>query len=164
MGDTEIILFVLTLLIGFYMSWNIGANDVSNAIGTSVGSGALTLRHAVILAAIFEFAGAFLVGGNVSEMVQSGIVKPDLFIHEPMQLVYGMMASLCAAGVWQQVASYFGWPVSTTHSIVGAVFGFGLIYGGQGAIQWENMGTIVMSWLVSPILGAVSAILYFLSF
>ncbi|SCC90875.1 Putative phosphate permease CPn_0680/CP_0067/CPj0680/CpB0707 [Chlamydiales bacterium SCGC AG-110-M15] len=159
--DVETILFALTLAIGFYMAWNIGANDVSNAIGTSVGSGALTLRRAVILAAIFEFAGAFLVGGHVSEMVQKGIVHPDLFINDPRQLVYGMMAALCAAGVWLQLASYFGWPVSTTHSIVGAVAGFGLVYGGVDAIQWENMSSIVLSWLVSPLLGAVSAYLIF---
>ena len=143
------------------MAWNIGANDVANAMGTSVGSGALTLRNAVIIAACLEFAGAFLFGSHVSQTVQTGIVKPDIFTQDPLLLVYGMLSALLAAGIWLQIASYFGWPVSTTHSIVGAIVGFGLISGGTEAIYWKNIAFIVSSWIVSPLLGGIIAYLLF---
>lgn len=148
-------LLIVILLTGFYMAWNIGANDVANAMGTSVGSGALTLRQAVIVAAILEFSGAFFFGSHVSKTMQSGIVNPDLFVNDPRMLVYGMLASLASAGIWLQVASYFGWPVSTTHSIVGAIVGFGIAVGGIHAIYWENVGFIVSTWIFSPIIGGV---------
>src|ERR1700722_1343684 len=117
--ETELILKFLVLIVGFYMAWNIGANDVSNAMGTSVGSGALTLRKAVLVAAIFEFSGAFFVGANVSETVQRGLIDTDLFITEPLILILGMCAALLGTSVWLQIASYFGWPVSTTPPILG---------------------------------------------
>lgn len=139
------------------MAWNIGANDVANAMGTSVGSGALTLRQAVFVAAILEFSGAFFFGSHVSKTMQSGIVNADLFASDPKTLVYGMLASLASAGIWLQIASYFGWPVSTTHSIVGAIVGFGLAVGGIHAIYWENVGFIVSTWILSPIIGGVIA-------
>ncbi len=148
-------LLILILLTGFYMAWNIGANDVANAMGTSVGSGALTLRGAVFLAAILEFSGAFFFGSHVSKTMQSGIIHADLFANDPRILVYGMLSALAAAGIWLQVASYFGWPVSTTHSIVGAIVGFGAVVGGLGAIDWEHVGFIVSSWIISPLLGGV---------
>ena len=156
-----IALIILAIAAGFYVAWNIGANDVANAVGTSVGSGALTLKQAVIIAAIFEFAGAFFLGGSVSETVESGIVKPELFSGEMMGYVYGMLASLLAAGVWIQIASYFGLPVSTTHSIIGAVIGFGLVWGGVDGIYWGQIGSIAISWLISPLLGGVVAYLIF---
>lgn len=148
-----LILIILAVLLGFYVSWNIGANDVANAVGTAVGSGALTLTGAVIIAAIFEFSGAFLLGSNVSSTVESGIVDPAVFAGAPLDYVYGMLASLLAAGVWLQIASYFGWPVSTTHSIVGAVLGFGVVLGGFDAIYWDRIGSITASWVISPLLG-----------
>jgi len=147
------ILLILAILFGFYVAWNIGANDVANAVGTSVGSGALTLKQAVLIAAIFEFCGAFFLGSNVSETLESGIVNPDLFSHNFYDYIYGMLASLLAAGIWLQVASYFGWPVSTTHSIVGAVLGFGVVLGGFDAIYWGEISSIAASWVVSPLLG-----------
>lgn len=153
--NAEIILLASILVAGFYMSWNIGANDVANAIGTSVGSGALRLRSAVILAAILEFAGAFLFGSYVSGTIQSGIVDPQIFTTTPIIYVYGMFAALLSAGLWLQLASYFGWPVSTTHSIIGAVVGFGLIAGGMEAIHWDQVGYIVMSWIISPLAGGL---------
>ena len=130
MGTESIIILTLALGFGFYMAWNIGANDVANAMGTSIGSGALTMKKAILIAAVFEFAGAFLVGSHVTETVRKGII--DLSIFTEMEngtsiLMYGMLASLLAAGAWLQIASYFGWPVSTTHSIVGAIVGFGII-------------------------------------
>ncbi len=146
-------LLILAVVFGFYVAWNIGANDVANAVGTSVGSGALTLKQAVLIAAIFEFCGAFFLGSNVSETLESGIVKPDLFAGELKYYIYGMLASLLATGVWLQIASFFGWPVSTTHTIVGAVLGFGLILGGVEAIYWDAIGSIAASWVISPLLG-----------
>lgn len=162
--DPTLVLIGLALVFGFYMAWNIGANDVANAMGTSVGSGALTLKWAVILAAIFEFSGAFLVGPHVSETIRSNIISPSVFEDAPMQLALGMIAALLAAGAWLQLASYFGWPVSTTHSIVGAVVGFGAVVGGIGEVNWfgpGGVGSIVASWLISPTLSAVIAFIVF---
>jgi len=159
--DTGTILLGLALVFGFYMAWSIGANDVANAMGTSVGSGALTLRNAVIVAAIFEFAGAFLVGTSVSQTVRKGIINPEFFASEPMVFALGMLASLLAAGLWLQFASYFGWPVSTTHSIVGAILGFAIAYAGIEAVYWGKVGSIVSSWVVSPLLsGSISYLIF----
>lgn len=149
------ILLGLILIAGFYMAWNIGANDVANAMGTSVGSGALTLRRAIFIAAILEFSGAFFFGDHVSQTIQSGIVKSDFFSENPILLVYGMLSALIATGLWLQVASYFGWPVSTTHAIVGSIIGFGVTAGGVNAIYWNNVTFIVTSWVLSPLLGGV---------
>ncbi len=151
---TETVLLGLVIIAGAYMAWNIGANDVANAMGTSVGSGALTLRQAVIIAAVLEFCGAFFFGSHVSETIQKEIVDPSIF-QSPILIVYGMLAALLSAGVWLQIASYYGWPVSTTHSIVGAVVGFGLTIGGLEAIYWEKVSFIAMSWIVSPLLGGI---------
>jgi inorganic phosphate transporter, PiT family len=157
---TALILLILAILFGFYVAWNIGANDVANAVGTSVGSGALSIKQAVLIAAIFEFSGAFFLGSNVSETLESGIVNPDLFSHNMNDYIFGMLASLLAAGIWLQIASYFGWPVSTTHSIVGAVLGFGFVLGGFDAIYWGEISSIVISWVISPLLGG--ALSYFI--
>lgn len=148
-------LLILILCTGFYMAWNIGANDVANAMGTSVGSGALTLKHAVIIAAILEFSGAFFFGSQVSKTMQSGIINPELFVNDPRTLIYGMLASLASAGLWLQIASYNGWPVSTTHTIVGSIVGFGAIVGGMEAIYWKEVIFIASSWVISPILGGL---------
>lgn len=161
--DANTVLLFLSLLFGFYMAWSIGANDVANAMGTSVGSGALTLRRAVILAAILEFAGAFLVGSHVTETIRSGIIDPQLFAEDPMRLVCGMLAALLAAGAWLQLASYFGWPVSTTHSIVGAIVGVGAVAYGLDAVDWgwSGMSGIIMSWVISPLLAAAISYMIF---
>ena len=151
----DITLLIVILVTGFYMAWNIGANDVANAMGTSVGSGALTLRKAILVAALLEFTGAFFFGSNVSQTMQSGIVNPDIFISQPRTLVYGMLAALASAGLWLQIASYFGWPVSTTHSIVGSIVGFGIVAGGIEAVYWQNVAQIVTTWIFSPILGGI---------
>jgi len=153
----------LALIFGFYMAWNIGANDVANAMGTSVGSGALTLKRAVIVAGVLEFAGAFLVGSHVTETVRKGIVDIEIFMADPTVYVLGMLASLLAAGVWLQTASYFGWPVSTTHSIVGAIIGFGLLVGGIHAVNWGKVFSIAASWIVSPLIsGTISFFIFML--
>ncbi len=161
MFPENMLLLGLLLLAGFYMAWSIGANDVANAMGTSVGSGALSLKTAVFIAAILEFSGAFFFGSHVSETIQTGILDTASFAYEPRILVYGMLAALLAAGAWLQIASYFGWPVSTTHCIVGAIVGFGLVIGGWQAIQWENVIFIGTSWVISPILGGIISYLIF---
>lgn len=153
----DITLFVVILIAGFYLAWNIGANDVANAMGTSVGSGALTLKKAVLIAAVLEFSGAFFFGSHVSKTMQSGIINADLFAYNPRILVYGMLASLIGTGIWLHLASYFGWPVSTTHSIVGAIVGFGLVVEGMHAIYWKEVAFIVSSWILSPVLGGIIA-------
>ncbi len=229
-------LIILALVFGFYMAWNIGANDVANAMGTSVGSGALTFKRAVILAAILEFSGAFFAGSDVSGTVRKGIVDPAIFAptsviitdskgnevqsisvnnkeeesnnldwvnsvnNYPVKVstlandgaliseidgvsqaelkeqvstttkranssakafVLGMLSALLAAGLWLQIASYFGWPVSTTHSIVGAIVGFGIVYGGFAAVEWGGVSKIAASWVISPILsGTISFIIF----
>lgn len=151
---TEMMLLILVIVAGAYMAWNIGANDVANAMGTSVGSGALTLKQAVIIAAVLEFTGAFFFGSHVSETIQRGIVDSAIFTN-PMIVVYGMLSALLAAGIWLQIASYYGWPVSTTHSIVGALVGFGAAVGGLEAVYWSNVAFIATSWVASPILGGL---------
>lgn len=149
------IFLILACIFGLFMAWGIGANDVANAMGTSVGSGAITIKQAVLIAAIFEFAGAFLAGGQVTKTIRKGIIDADLLSATPELLVYGMLASLLAAGIWLLVASKFGWPVSTTHSIVGAIVGFAAVGIGVDAVHWSKVGTIVMSWVISPALAGI---------
>ncbi len=151
----ETILTILALVISFYMAWNIGANDVANAMGTSVGSGALTLKWAILVAALMEFAGAFLVGSHVTNTVRKGIIDPAVFTGDPNSYIYGMIAALLAAGTWLNIASYKGWPVSTTHSIVGSVLGFGIVFSGFASIHWDTVSKIAASWVVSPLLSGV---------
>lgn len=155
--DSIAILKLFALLLGLYMAWNIGANDVANAMGTSVGSKALSLRRAVILAAILEFSGAFFVGSSVSETIQRGIIDPSIFEHHSTVFILGMLGSLLSTGVLLQLASYFGLPVSTTHAIVGAVIGFGAVIGGIDAIHWDGVGWIAASWVISPVLSGLVA-------
>ncbi|MDH5370857.1 MAG: inorganic phosphate transporter [Gammaproteobacteria bacterium] len=149
------IFLILACIFGLFMAWGIGANDVANAMGTSVGSGAITIKQAVLIAAIFEFAGAFLAGGQVTKTIRKGIIDAELLSATPELLVYGMLASLLAAGIWLLVASKFGWPVSTTHSIVGAIVGFAAVGIGVEAVHWNKVGTIVMSWVISPALAGI---------
>jgi PiT family inorganic phosphate transporter len=155
------LLLGVTLIFGLYMAFNIGANDVANAMGTSVGSHALTIKQAIIVAAIFEFAGAFLVGGNVTSTMKKGIVDPMIFSQTPMVLAVGMTCALLAAAIWLQFATWKGLPVSTTHSIVGAIVGFGVVAHGLDAVKWTVMGSIVASWVISPVVGGILAYLTF---
>ncbi len=158
-----VVFIVLALVFGLYMTWGIGANDVANAMGTSVGSGAITVKQAIIIAAIFEFAGAFLAGGSVTNTIRSGIIDAAPIQESPELLVYGMLAALLAAAIWLMVASTKGWPVSTTHTIIGAIVGFAVAGIGVDAVQWGKIGEIVASWLVSPLLGGLLALLLMMS-
>ncbi len=161
--DYTTVYIILAAVFGLFMAWGIGANDVANAMATSVGSRALTLRQAVILAAIFEFTGAWLAGGEVTRTIRKGIVDSSYFVEDPNMLIWGMLASLLAAGTWLLIASRKGWPVSTTHSIVGAVVGFAAVGVSLDAVHWNKVGTIVMSWVVSPVLSGVIAFMVFRS-
>lgn len=152
---------LVALAVGFYMAWNIGANDVANAFGTSVGSGALTFRRALLLAAIFEFSGAFFVGSHVANTIRGDIVRPVLFLASPMDFAVGMLAALVATSLWLHLATYFGQPVSTTHAIIGAVIGFGVVAHGPDSIQWYKLIRIAASWFVSPLAGAVLGFLIY---
>jgi len=161
--DAQIIYISLAALFGVFMAWGIGANDVANAMATSVGSKALTIRQAIVVAAVFEFLGAVLAGGEVTSTIRKGIVDADLLVDSPELLVYGMLAALAAAGTWLLVASKNGWPVSTTHSIVGAIVGFAAVGIGVEAVQWGQVGTIVMSWVISPVTAGIIAFLIYMS-
>jgi PiT family inorganic phosphate transporter len=157
------VLVIVAALFGFFMAYGVGANDVANAMGTSVGSKALTLKQALIIAAIFEASGAWLAGGEVTSTIRSGIVDAEAFKQVPQLLVYGMIGSLLAAGTWLLVASHYGWPVSTTHSIVGAIIGFASVGVGMDYVHWDAVGGIVGSWVVTPLLSGVLAFLIFMS-
>ncbi len=159
---SPLIVVLLAAAFGFYMAWNIGANDVANAMGTSVGARSLTFRQAIIVAAIFEFSGAMLVGSHVSLTVAKGIVNPLAYSKEAMTFAYGMLATLLAAALWVNMATKLGMPVSTTHSIVGGVIGFGIATHGLSSIEWGKVVTIVLSWIVSPISGGIISFLIFL--
>ncbi|MFT6624329.1 MAG: PiT family inorganic phosphate transporter [Cycloclasticus sp.] len=154
---------VLAVIFGLFMAWGIGANDVANAMATSVGSKAITIKQAILIAAVFEFAGAVLAGGQVTSTIRKGIIDVSSLGATPEVLVFGMLAALLAAGTWLLVASHKGWPVSTTHSIVGSIIGFAIVGIGLDAVQWGKVATIVMSWVTSPLLAAILSFLIFRS-
>ena len=156
-------LLISGCVFGFFMAWGIGANDVANAMGTSVGAKALTLSQAILVACIFEFAGAYLAGGEVTSTIRKGIIDPVLLADSPDLLVFGMMASLLAAGTWLLIASFNGWPVSTTHSIVGAIVGFAAVGISIDSVSWSKVGSIVSSWVVSPLVAGTLSFLIFRS-
>ncbi|MEA3278853.1 MAG: inorganic phosphate transporter [Pseudomonadota bacterium] len=157
------VFLILAIVFGLYMTWGIGANDVANAMGTSVGSGGITVKQAIIIAAIFEFAGAFIAGGNVTKTIRKGIINPDMIAGSPELLVYGMLAALLAAAIWLMLASWNGWPVSTTHSIIGGLVGFAVVGIAVESVNWGKISQIVASWLVSPLLGGFFGFLLMVS-
>ncbi|MGP9678977.1 inorganic phosphate transporter [Halomonas sp. AOP27-A1-41] len=157
------IFIILACLFGFFMAWGVGANDVANAMGTSVGSKAITIKQAIIIAVIFEFLGAWLAGGEVTATIRGGIIDPNLLEANPQFLVYGMLSALLAAGIWLMVASARGWPVSTTHSIVGAIVGFAAVGLGVDAVAWDKVGQIASSWAISPLIAGTIGYMLFKS-
>jgi PiT family inorganic phosphate transporter len=165
----DLVILAVTALLGLYMAWNIGANDVANSMAPAVGSKAISLKRAIILASFCEFAGAVLVGGHVTDTVRKGIVDPNFIAAmQGMQegdaatlFVIGMSAALLAAALWLNISTWTGMPVSTTHSIVGAVAGFGIAVAGFGAVNWEKMGQIVASWFISPVAGGILGFIFF---
>lgn len=163
LSNYSTVLVILTAVFGFLMAFGIGANDVSNAMGTSVGSKAITPRQAIVIAIIFEGAGAYLAGGEVAETIKDGIIDPTLFIHQPDILVLGMMGSLLSAGFWLVLASRLGWPVSTTHTIIGAIVGFACVTIGSDAVEWSSLLGIFGSWIITPFIAGIIAYLIFVS-
>ena len=157
------IFLIIAIVFGLFMTWGIGANDVANALGTSVGSGAVNIKTAIAVAAVFEFLGALLAGQHVTRTIRKGIIDPSSIESNPEILVYGMLAALLAAAIWLLIASIKGWPVSTTHSIVGAIVGFGIVGIGFDSVQWSKIGSIVASWVVSPVLGGAAAFVLMMS-
>ena len=151
------LILISAAMLGFFTAYGVGANDVANAMGTSVGSKVLTIPQAVLIAAIFEFLGAFLAGGGVTQTIRKGVLDPALFAGNLDILIYGMISSLFAAGVWLLIASLRGWPVSTTHTIVGAIVGFGIYYLGFDKVNWGVVNNIALSWITSPLLSALVA-------
>ncbi|ODP98382.1 phosphate permease [Salinivibrio sp. SS3] len=157
------ILIMVAAAFGFLMAIGIGANDVANAMGTSVGSKALTVKQAIIVAMIFEFAGAYLAGGEVTNTIRKGVIDTSLYADQPLELVFGMMSALLAAGTWLLLASFMGWPVSTTHSIIGAIIGFACLSVGADAVDWHTVQGIVGSWIITPFISGLFAYFIFLS-
>ncbi|MDA9556344.1 inorganic phosphate transporter [Vibrio sp.] len=156
-------LILIAAFFGFLMAVGIGANDVANAMGTSVGSKALTVKQAILIAMVFEFAGAYLAGGEVTDTIRKGVIETSLFADKPGVLVLGMMSSLLAAGVWLILASFMGWPVSTTHSIIGSIIGFACVAVGFEAVDWNSVQGIVASWIITPLISGGFAYIIFLS-
>ena len=157
------LILISAAMLGFFTAYGVGANDVANAMGTSVGSKVLTIKQAVLIAAIFEFLGAFLAGGGVTQTIRKGVIDPALFDANLQILIYGMISALFAAGTWLLIASLRGWPVSTTHTIVGAIVGFGIYALGFDSINWSVVGNIGLSWITSPLSAAiVAAFFYFI--
>ncbi len=148
-------MIVLAIVFGLYMTWGVGANDLANAMGTSIGAGAVTVKQAIGIAIVFEFTGAILAGGHVTQTIRKGIIDPTAIIYRPEILIYGMLASLLAAAVWLMIASVKGWPVSTTHSIIGALVGFGIVGIGPESVNWMKITTVVASWVISPVIGGI---------
>ncbi len=151
---------IATVAIGFWMAWNIGANDVANSMGTAVGSKAITPRQAAVIAGIMNFTGAYFFGKMVTETIRKGILYPNR-ITDPWVLVYGSLSALLAASIWLIFATYKGLPVSTTHSIIGGIIGYGIAYAGTSIVNWGKVAQVVMSWILSPIFGAVMAYIVF---
>jgi len=154
---------VMAVIFGLFMTWGVGANDLANAMGTSVGAGAVTVKQAIGIAIVFEFLGAVLAGGHVTQTIRKGIIDPTSIISHPEILVFGMLASLLAAAVWLMIASAKGWPVSTTHSIVGAIVGFAIVGIGPEAVKWDKIIKVVISWVISPAVGGVISFILVMS-
>nr|WP_148883075.1 inorganic phosphate transporter [Thermococcus aciditolerans]QEK15121.1 inorganic phosphate transporter [Thermococcus aciditolerans] len=154
---------LITVVLGFSMAWAIGANDAANSMSTAVGAKAITPKQAVIIAGLLEFTGAYFFGKSVTETIRKGILDPTM-ITDPMVLVYGSVAALLAATIWLIVATKFGLPVSTTHSIIGGIAGYGIVYAGTAIVNWGKMGQVVLSWILSPIIGAIMAYFIFKAF
>lgn len=161
--DHGTIFVVLACSVGLWMTWGIGANDLANIMSTAMGSKAISVKQAMFIAIVFEIAGAFLGGGEVSDTIRGGIINVGQFAHAPQLLIYGMLSVLLAGALWITLASYWGMPVSITNAIVGALVGVGAITLGLHAIHWQTVGYIAISWLSSPAIAGVTSFLLFIS-
>ena len=154
------ILMVLILIIGFYMAWNIGSNDLANSMASAVGAKAINLKTAVIFGGTLAFVGAVFVGNNVADTIRKGIIDPEQIENE-MYIMYGAIAALLGASFWITIATWKELPISTTHSIVGGMIGFGMVAGGVGMVNWAKVGSVVASWAISPLIGGVLSYVIF---
>ncbi len=162
-NHNQVVIFILATLFGLFMAFNIGGNDVANSFGTSVGAGTLSIKQALVVAAVFEISGAVIAGGEVTETIRSGIVDLSTVNVAPMEFVYIMMSALLAAAVWLLIATRRGWPVSTTHCIIGGIVGGSMTLGAllhgtdtaYALVQWGKIGEITVSWILSPLLGGL---------
>ena len=154
-------LVILGGFVAFYNAWGVGANDCANSFATSVGAKVLTLKNAVYIAAFFEFFGALLMGSHVTDTIRKKIVDTDIFQNEPQVLMLGMLCADLSSAIWLTIATYFKYPVSTTHSIIGAIIGFSLAYGGSNSVMWDKIGMIVASWIISPVIAGTFAFILF---
>ncbi len=152
------LIVILGIALAFYMAWNIGANDVANSMATAVGAEAISIKQAVIIAGVLEFSGAVLAGQHVADTVRKGIIDPAM---SPNILLYGSLAALLAAGFWITLSTWKSLPVSTTHSIIGGLVGFGLIAQGSGVVNWIKLGQVVASWFISPVFGGIMGYLMY---
>jgi PiT family inorganic phosphate transporter len=157
--NSQNVIIIAAAAIGAYMALNIGANDVANNVGPAVGANALTMVGALIIAAIFESAGALLAGGDVVGTISKGIIDPS-FVSDPKIFIWAMFAALLSAALWVNLATWIGAPVSTTHSVVGGVMGAGIAAAGMAAVNWPKMSQIAASWVISPVLGGLIAALF----
>lgn len=156
-----VLLIILTAVLAFYVAWNLGANDVANSMGTSVGSKAITLHQAVILAGILEFTGAVVFGQDVASTIATKIVNPDLFANNPTWLLWGMIAVLISCGIWLQIATSQGLPVASSHAIIGAIAGMSFVQGGIRAVNWHNLALISLTWIITPLISGLIAIIFY---
>ncbi|MEW5857495.1 MAG: inorganic phosphate transporter [Cyanobacteriota bacterium] len=154
-------MIVFVALLAFYVAWNLGANDVANSMGTSVGSKAVTLRQALVIAGVLEFTGAVLFGHSVSETLATGVVNPELFAAAPQMLLIGMVSVLITCGIWLQIATSQGLPVASSHAVVGAIAGFSWVAAGVGAIDWSLIGLISFAWVITPVISGIIAALFY---
>jgi PiT family inorganic phosphate transporter len=158
--SAEYIILIVGYIFGFYMAWNIGANDVANSMASSVGAKAITIHQAIFIAAILNILGATFIGAHVTDTIRKGIVSTQI-LSDPNLALIGALSALLAAALWVSFATWKSLPVSTTHSIVGAMIGFGIMAGGPGVINWSKLGAVVMSWIISPIFSLVIAFVIF---
>ena len=159
--SAEYIILITGYVFGFYMAWNIGANDVANAMASAVGARAITIRQAVLIAAVLNIIGATFIGSHVTNTIRKGIVSSEV-LSDPNLALIGALSALLAAALWVSFATWKSLPVSTTHSIVGAMIGFGLMAGGPGVIKWAKLVAVVLSWVISPIFSMLIAYVIFL--
>ena len=153
-------ILIVGYLVGFYMAWNIGANDVANSMASAVGAKAITIRQAVFIAGILNIVGATFIGSHVTNTIRKGIVSIEV-LSDPHTALIGALSALLAAALWVSFATFKSLPVSTTHSIVGAMIGFGVMTGGLSVINWAKLGAVVASWVISPVFSLVIAFLLF---
>ncbi|MBW2441149.1 MAG: inorganic phosphate transporter, partial [Deltaproteobacteria bacterium] len=156
----EYYILVIGYIFGFYMAWNIGANDVANSMASAVGAKAITIRQAIFIAGILNVAGAVFIGSHVTNTIRKGIVSTDI-LADPHVALIGALSALLAAALWVSFATWKSLPVSTTHSIVGAMIGFGIMAGGLGVINWVKLAAVVMSWIISPVFSLIISFVMF---